>query len=366
MKIIDVITEDVGDIKTIIGILSAFTSEVTADFIKDNDAYIKQLNNDTDNKNNTTQNEQSSEHDTKTKVKKQKKNKKLKKNKDNKKTNNNDNSEQDDNNSEVYTEEEKENKGLFKILTSDATQAMITHIRLNGSSFKKFDIRPDKYSVGLNIDELCKYLKTVHKESVMHIHVDSDDVQYISFNAVQENGAYECKCDLRVLNLTNKKDRKIEVDASMLIRINCNAFHSACKSLGQFAQYIEITCDPTQLVITCKGGMSNQSRTFKSNNNGIINIRTLDKDDEKDDIPNIIRLQFDVKYINTMNKCTDLCEDMEIYLNNDSVMWLKYGIDEKGVMIVGIAPSGQNNHNSDNYDEEDELYYQDDEEITLI
>lgn len=352
MKIIDIEIVGVGEIKTLIGILGTFTPEVTADFIKDNNAYIKQLNNDT-----KETVEQSSE-DSKSKNKKHKKHKKNRK-------------ENEPDNSEVCSEEETENKGLFKILTSDATQAMITHIRLNGSSFKKFNIKPDKYSVGLNVDELCKYLKTVHKESTMNIHVDSDDVQYISFNAIHENGAYECKCDLRVLNLTNKKDRKIEVDASMLVRINCNSFHSACKSLGQFAQYIEITCDPTQLVITCKGGMSNQSRTFKVNNNSttnsnsIINIRTLNRDDEQCNMPNIIRLQFDVKYINTMNKCTDLCEDMEIYLNNDSVMWLKYGIDEKGEMIVGIAPSGQNNNNSDNYDEEDELYYQDDDEIVL-
>jgi hypothetical protein len=240
---------------------------------------------------------------------------------------------------------------------------MITYIKLNGSAFTKFEILPDKYSVGLNLEELYKYLKGVNKDAIMSIHVDSDDTQHIVFNVSSENGSNESICELRVLNLTNKRDRKIESDVQMAVRINCAKFHKTCKDLLQFSQYVELTCDPTKLVITCKGDLSNHSRTFRADGqHDSIAIRATQKiGDEK--TPNIIKLIFDLKYINTMYKCIGLCEDMEIFLNSDSVMFLKYGIKLNGEMLVGIAPTGQNKDNSDNYDEEDELFYHDGEII---
>lgn len=265
------------------------------------------------------------------------------------------------------SENEDENRGEIKILTSDPNQVMITFIVLKGSAFKKFIVHPEKYSVGLNLDELFKYIKNVDKEGTMSIHIDSDDTQHIIFEVKSENAtSQESICELRVLNLSSKKDRRIEANVAMAVRINCQAFHKACKDLMQFSQFVEITCDPSQLAITCKGDLSNHKRIFKvdGTQNGII-IKTVKREDDEEDVPNIIRLVFDLKYINSMYKCSSLCEDMEIYLNTDSVMFLKYGIKIIGEMLVGISPSRKKKEQTDNYDENDDAFYQDDEEIQL-
>ena len=273
------------------------------------------------------------------------------------------------NNSDSDADEDKkreENRGEIKILTADPNQVMITFIRLYGSAFKKFVVFPEKYSVGLNLDELFKYIKNVDKEGTMSIHIDSDDTQHIIFDVKSENStSQESICELRVLNLSTKKDKRIETDVSMAVRINCQAFHKACKDLMQFSQFVEITCDPSQLAITCKGDLSNHKRIFKVDGTETgIAIKIVKNDD--DTVPNIIRLVFDLKYINSMYKCASLCEDMEIYLNTDTVMFLKYGIKIIGEMTVGISPSRKKKEQTDNYDEADDEYYQDDDEIQLI
>jgi proliferating cell nuclear antigen PCNA len=236
-------------------------------------------------------------------------------------------------------EDDEENPGLIKILTADPNQVMITFITLKASAFKKFIVHPDKYSVGLNLDELYKYMKNVDKEGTMTIHIDDEDTQNIVFNVTGENTeSFVSTCELRVLNLSAKKDRKIETDVTMAVRLNCHRFHKACKDLLQFSQFVEITCDPSQLAITCKGELSNHKRVFRADgtDKGAM-IRTVKKDDG--DVPQIIRLVFDLRYINYMYKCSSLCDDMEIYLNPDSVMFLKYGIKMMGEMFVGISPS---------------------------
>jgi hypothetical protein len=265
----------------------------------------------------------------------------------------------------------EENRGEIKILTADPNQVMLTYITLKGSAFKRFIVHPDVYSVGLNLDDLYKYIKNVDKEGIMTIHIDSDDTQHIMFDVKNENApSQESICELRVVNLSSKKDRKIEADVSMAVRINCQAFHKACKDLMQFSQYVEITCDPTQLAITCKGDLSNHKRIFKADGSeNSIAIKVVKKENENINVPNIIRLVFDLKYINNMYKCSSLCGnggDMEIYLNPDSVMFLKYGIKLMGEMVVGISPSRKKKEHIDNYDEGDDEYYQDDDEIKLI
>ena len=213
---------------------------------------------------------------------------------------------------------------------------------------------------------LRKYIKNVDKEGVMRIHIDADDTQHIVFDVKSNNSAsHQSICELRVLNLPSKKNRRITVEFAMLVRINCQAFHKACKDLLQFSPAVEITCDPSKFVITCKGEQSNHSRIFKVDGENGISIKVMKRDDDEDDVPNIIRLQFDLKYINLMYKCSSLCEDMCIYLNTDSVMFLEYGINLMGTMLVGIAPaSNKKKDGSDNYDEKEEKFYRD-EKIQL-
>jgi hypothetical protein len=284
-----------------------------------------------------------------------------------KKGNKGEDSKGDDSKEDKDVENMEENRGEIKILTADPNQVMITFIRLKAFAFKKFIVHPDKYSVGLNLDELFKYIKNVDKEGTMNIHIDSDDTQHIIFDVKSENEtSQESICELRVLNLSSKKDRRIEADVAMAVRINCQAFHKACKDLMQFSQYVEITCDPSQLAITCKGDLSNHKRIFKvdGTQNGI-NIKLIKREEDDESKPAVIRLVFDLKYINSMYKCSSLCDDMEIYLNTDSVMFLKYSIKIIGEMLVGISPTKKKKEQNGNYDENDEEFYLDDEEIQL-
>lgn len=347
IKIVHMKTQDIKEFKILMEILSGVTPEVIADFIRDVDEYSKKL----DSKNNNDINDisdtiSSDSNDNKSKKKKKKKERK---------------NDIELSNDSINSDDEHENKGCIKILTSDPNQVMIIYIKLNGSSFLEFNVKPDIYSVGLNLDELHKYLKGVNTESVMNVHVDSDDTQHIVFNVSSENGSNESICELRVLNLTHKKDRKIETGVQMAVRINCGLFHKTCKELLQFSQYVEITCDPTKLVITCKGDLSNHSRTFRADNKHNSIAITTNVPDDDHEAPNIINLIFDLKYINTMYKCISLCDDMEIYLNSDSVMFLKYCINLKGEMYVGIAPSGQNKSIEDNYNDDYDEFYNDEE-----
>ena len=68
-----------------------------------------------------------------------------------------------------------------------------------------------------------------------------------------------------------------------------------------------------------------------------------------------------------MYKCSSLCDNMYIYLNKDSPMYLKYKIKNSGEMLVGISPTmDSNGSENDDYDEDDDQYYDDDSDYEII
>jgi len=271
-------------------------------------------------------------------------------------------------NAKIYKSTKKtkngdENTGQIKIFTTDPNKVMIIHVTLNGSAFNKFIVNPAVYSVGINIDELSKFIKHVDNDGVMSIHVDSDSMQHIEFEVKSANNSPDSICQLRVVDVRDEEENiLINKDVSLWVRINCDAFHKACKHLHQFAQFIEITCDATQLSITCKGDVSNHKRIFRDNGNSE-HIKIQSVNDNKN-TPNIIRHIFDVKYINFMLKAKDLCDDMLIKLSDD-IMCLEYNIKLMGKMVICIAPAVKKREHAENYDETNNDYYKEDE-IELI
>ncbi len=261
---------------------------------------------------------------------------------------------------------QEDNPGQIKILTTDQNRVLITYIILKASGFKKFEILPDEYRVGLNLDELYKYMKNVDKDGIMSIYIDNEDTQNIIFNVSNNQAPKVSICELRVMNLTKRKRRKIEANFSMAVRMPCDDFHKTCKDLSQFSSHVEITCDPSQFTVTCQGDMSTHSRIFKcdGSENGIV-IKSIGNNDANK--LNIIRLIFDLKYINMMYKCSNLCDDMQIYLNSNSVMFLKYDINLLGEMLVGISPAiGNKIKSNDNYDDQMDKHYDDDDDIKML
>jgi len=388
MKIVDVEIDDIQDFRTLIEILNGFVSEANADFIKDCSVGPKNENSDdTKETGKNHEKRKKTESDkkiiTKNKLKKvvkqdgknansSKINKKKEtvisdddiepnddSNDDSDDNSNDDSNDEDTEHTDSKKEKQKDNPGQMKILTTDSNQVLISFIALSAVDFRKFEVLPDEYRVGLNIDELFKYIKNVDKDGIMKISIDSEDSQMIVFNVESQKTSKVSKCELKVLNLKDRKKKQIEADFTMAVRLSSAEFHKACKDLAQFSTHAEIVCDPDQLDIICKGDMSNHSRLF--NNDGseygavIKCMRPKGADDGK---PNIVRLIFELRYINMMYKCLNLCKDMEIYLKAGNVMFLKYGIGLKSTMLVGIAPAPTKDklmmtNDSDGYDNED-------------
>jgi len=330
----------------------------------------------------------------------------------------------------------EDNPGQIKILTPNDDQVMLVFLTLDAKHFEKFEVigKNDdpsaSYTIGLDIEELNKFMKGVPKEGTLSIYQDTSMMEFICFDVSDENRGTANICDLRRINIEKPPDKNIEVNVSMVVRMPCALFHKACKDLQQFDPFVEFICDRDTFKIVCMGEQSNQERRFTDNSrkkyedNGTdqnydIKI-TLSKDIEKenrkahkggsdtdnvdeklednneksdsedsedsedsdsensdsensdsensdsensDDEPEVIRLLFDLRYINYMYKCQNLADYVYIHLTPRGIMFLSYEINMLGNLLVGIAP--KNRDTDQDYNEDNDKYYEDDKAIKI-
>jgi hypothetical protein len=89
----------------------------------------------------------------------------------------------------------------------------------------------------------------------------------------------------------------------------------------------------------------------------------LEGSEYSDDQPEVISLLFDLRYINYMYKCQNLCDYVYIHLTPRGIMFLSYEISMLGSLLVGIAP--KNPDNNQDYNEAGDQYYEDDKPIRI-
>lgn len=255
------------------------------------------------------------------------------------------------------------NKGQIKIITTDPHQTLISYIELNAIDFKKFEMLPDDYTIGWNIDEFFRWIKGVDKNGTMTMRMDQDDLQNMMLSV--DSGPIENTCSLKVLNPQEKTKRQIEIKFTMAIRMPSSVFHKVCKELSQFSTHAEIICTPECLKIICKGEMSAHSQIFKAD--GSENAPVIKCINNENGKPDIVRLIFELKHINLMYKCQNLSKDVEIYLKPGCVMFLRYPFGLNSRMTVGIAPASikEKSLGNANYDDENDKYYDDDDIVLL-
>jgi proliferating cell nuclear antigen len=94
---------------------------------------------------------------------------------------------------------------------------------------------------------------------------------------------------------------------------------------------VEITSSGTDLIFRCEGDFAEQE-TIITENNGSIKVQR-----DPDAINNIIQGVFLLKHLVLFTKCTNLCQNVQLYLKNDYPLILLYTVANLGEVKLMLA-----------------------------
>jgi proliferating cell nuclear antigen len=274
-----------------------------------------------------------------------------------KKDNNSDSEEEGEGEGEKKKENEENKKnevqkkvqGGIKIVAVDDHQSLMIYVKLNSENFFDYYVKYKVYSIGIDLRELHKFMKTVDKDCIMTMSIDKDEQQKIEFHLQNQLKSIDKYHKQKLLDTDdNTKRMPKQTEFEMTVLMDTSEFKKVCTELSQFSEYVEIICTSKEITFKCVGDQSESVIKFKSGENGSVKILSL-KNDKKNQIVQGI---YNLKQLVTFGRCVNLCIDMQLYLRNSYPLFIHYTVGSLGKMLVGLSPTDHESiKRNGNYDE---------------
>ena len=229
----------------------------------------------------------------------------------------------------------------IKRINMDKTHTILVHLFLKAENFEFFECKEEKIIVGVNILHLFKLITTIDNDDTLTIYIENDDYNegiVTELGLKFENGTIK-QSKIQKLKLIEPEQDELEipdVKFSSVINMPSNDFQKIIRDLAAISEKIEIKSVEDELIFKCSGQFA-KAEIRRSENNA--NMQILNKQHNK-----IIQGEYSLKNLLYFIKCTNLCNQIEIYLENNRPLIVKYNVASLGEikMCLSSLPSSNN------------------------
>ena len=138
------------------------------------------------------------------------------------------------------------------------------------------------------------------------------------------------------LNLMDIEEETYEIapiQFPYLINIPSQDFHNYCKDMSSSTDKIEIKATSNKLYFSGKGEIGNIEFEVGETNGGLSITSTTNNSNE------IVQGLFELKFLLIFTKCTNLCNQVILYLKNDYPIIVTYQIAALGEIKLVLSPT---------------------------
>jgi proliferating cell nuclear antigen len=223
----------------------------------------------------------------------------------------------------------------IRIINMDKSHTILAHLCLNAENFEFYECKKDKIIIGVNMFHLFKLINTIDNDDTLTIYIENADYVdgIVSHLALKfENGDIK-QCKTQKLRLIEPEMEELQypnVKFSSIINLPSSDFQKIIRDLSCISDKIEIKSVGNELIFKCSGQFASAEihRAESDGNMGFI----LKQDPSK-----IIQGEFSLKNLGYFIKCTNLCSQIEVYLENDLPLVVKYDVASLGSIMLCLA-----------------------------
>jgi len=226
----------------------------------------------------------------------------------------------------------------MRVINMDKSHTILVHLFLAAQNFESYECKKDKIIIGVNMFHLFKLINTIENDETLTIYIENSDyvdgiVSYLSLK--YENGEIkQCKTQkLRLIEPDPEELQYPDVNFSSIINLPSSDFQKIIRDLSCISEKLEIKSVGNELIFKCSGQFASAEihRAESDGDNKSMSF-TLKQDSSK-----IIQGEFSLKNLGYFIKCTNLCQQIEIYLENDLPLVVKYNVASLGEIKLCVA-----------------------------
>ena len=228
----------------------------------------------------------------------------------------------------------------IKICNMDKSHTILAHLSLNAENFEYYECAEDKIIIGVNMFHLFKLINTIDNDDTLTIYIEKADYTdgIVKFLGLKfENGDIKQQKiqKLRLIEPDNEELDVPDVKFSSVLNLPSSDFQKIIRDLSCISDKIEIksiaTVDGAELIFKCTGGFAHAEIRRAESDGGMEYI-------QKQDSSKIIQGEFSLKNLSYFIKCTGLCSQIEMYLENNLPLVVKYNVASLGEIKLCLAP----------------------------
>jgi proliferating cell nuclear antigen len=222
-------------------------------------------------------------------------------------------------------------KDGIRMVAMDNTRTVLVHMRLNASQFEKYTCNTDTLVVGLNTDHLYRIIKTATNDDTMTLQVDKDDSNHLKI--ILENGEKKqvTKYSLSLLDRDEPNIDMPSTEFSARITMPSMDFQKMCRDMTLLsAKTVEIKSVGSSMIFDCKGQFASRT-TIMGDSENEFSIQKVVRDE-------IISGIFSLPHLVLFTKCTNLSNNLELFMKNDWFLMIKYVIANLGEIKLCLMP----------------------------
>ena len=223
----------------------------------------------------------------------------------------------------------------IRIINMDKSHTILAHLYLDAQNFEFYECKKEKIIIGVNMFHLFKLINSIDNDDTLTMYIENIDytdgiVSNLSLKF--ENGDIK-QCKIQKLRLIEPEQEELEypdVKFSSIINLPSVDFQKIIRDLSVISDKLEIKSVGNELIFKCIGQFAS-AEIYRAESDG--NMEFIQKQDSN----KIIQGEFSLKNLSYFIKCTNLCSQIEIYLENDLPLVVKYNVASLGVIKLCLS-----------------------------
>jgi proliferating cell nuclear antigen len=223
----------------------------------------------------------------------------------------------------------------IKIIAMDPSHTVLVHLKLDKNSFEEYHCN-EKVIVGISMLNFFKLIKTMTNNDTLTLFIEKSDENKLGIRI--ENGEKNSITTYK-LNLMDLNEDNITIPPAAfesIITLPSTDFQKICRDMSNLSDTIEIKSVGQQLVFGCNGNFASQETVIGQTSAGLSFVKTTDSTD-------IIQGYYNLKHLVLFTKCTNLCNQIEIYMKNNFPIVIRFAVGSLGSLKLALAPQCQQN-----------------------
>jgi proliferating cell nuclear antigen len=220
----------------------------------------------------------------------------------------------------------------LKIACPDTADVILVHLRLHAEKFEFYKCEKPQILVGVNMINLHKIVRGANSGDTLSMRMYENDSNrlHIEFKNSEKNS--RTSFALHVMDI-DYQDIAIPPERfPYVINLPSSDFQKICREMANITTKVDICRVGNRLIFRCVGDFCEQETEL------------LDSSSRQAPNNDIVQGVFSLKYLSLFTKCTNLSNNVNLFMKDDYPLIVHYTVASLGQITLALAPQDDHEH----------------------